>query len=96
MTAEKQHKRIGIIGHSGEGLSKSTIATIAMAEAKGYEVVMIDSDKAKDHGYTMDTMGKDNLKRLGDEINTMAENYPVVLPETRRERRAKTRKKKRR
>ena len=95
MNADKQHKRIGIIGHGGEGLNKSTMAAIEMAKAKGYEVVMIDPDNVKDHGYNMDTMVKDDLKRLGDEIKTMAENYPVVLPETRLERRAKARKKKR-
>jgi len=96
MNPEKQHKRIGIIGHGGDGLSKSTMAAITIAEAKGYEVVMIDPDKVKDHGLTMDTMVKDDLKRLGDEAKTMAKNYPVLLPETRQERRAKARKKKRR
>ncbi len=95
MTAENQHKRIGIIGHGGERLSKSTIAAITMAEAKGYEVVIIDPDKVKDHGLIMDTMVKDDLKSLSEEIKTMDKNYPVLLPEIRRERRAKARKKKR-
>jgi len=94
MNADKQQKRIGIIGHGGEGMAKSTMAAIEMAKAKGYEVVMIDPDKVKDHGYTIDTMVKDDLKSLSNEIKTMAKNYHVLLPETRKERRAKARKKK--
>lgn len=95
MTAEKQNKRIGIIGHGGLGHSAATIAAIKMAEAKGYEVTELTKEEIKDHGLTMDTMVKDELKSLSKEITAMAKNYQVLLPETRKERRSRERKAKR-
>jgi hypothetical protein len=98
-------KKIAIVGCGSGGYAMSTMLAIRKAETLGMEVIHLSHEDVKYSGYTADIIIEDEMPRgivLNDRNNSMPiedikrDYMPFIAPETRKERRAKSTRKKRR